>query len=164
MLHKLPLPARHPQDLTQLKPGEAKSWTIYLEEVKSVEDVKPVVSRNVNAPMFDIDRYTIADGEETAVSVFSGEEIRLTLIEPSGQTFSNELPKSGSKNVYKFTMVPRSGIGQYTLKAQNKSGRITEASVYVRHPWSWYLKQARKEAIRCPQKAAGCCESWLGHF
>ena len=164
MLHKLPLPARHPQDLTQLKPGEKKFWTIYLEEVDSTKDVKPVVSRNINAPMFDIDRYTIADGEETAVSVFSGEKIRLTLIEPSGQTFSNELAKSGSKNVYKFTMVPRSGIGQYTLKAQNKSGRITEASVYVRHPWSWYLKQARKEAIRCPQKAAGCCENWLGHF
>jgi len=68
------------------------------------------------------------------------------------------------KNSYELNFLPKGGIGLYTVKARNKSGRITEASIYVRHPWSWYLKQARKEAIRCPQKAAGCCENWLGHF
>ncbi len=164
MLHKLPLPQRHPQDLTQLLPGEQKSWTIYLEEVNSPEDVKPVVSRNIDAPMFDIDRYTIASGEQAVVSIISGEKISLTLSDPAGKTASVEPQKSDSKNVYQYILKPKSGIGQYTLRAKNKSGRITEASVYVRHPWSWYLKQARKEAIRCPQKAAGCCENWLGHF
>jgi len=164
MLHKLPLPQRHPQNLTELKPGEEKFWTIYLEEVDSVHDVKAAVSRNIDAPMFEIDRYTISDGERSAVSIISGEEIELTLIDPDGKSSAVDVKQTNDKDIYRYVLEPQKGIGQYTFKAENASGRITEASVYVRHPWSWYLKQARKEAIRCPQKAAGCCENWLGHF
>ena len=164
MLHKLPLPERHPQDLTELKPGDEKTWTIYLEEVDDVKKVKPVVSRNIDAPMIDIDRYTIADGEESVVSIISGEKIKLTITDPSDKTVTVSPRRGKSKDLYRYILKPKSGIGQYTLKAENKSGKITEASVYVRRPWSWYLKQARKEAVRCPQKAGGCCENWLGHF
>lgn len=164
MLHKLPLPERHPQNLTELKPGEEKTWTIYLEEVDDVKKVKPAVTRNINAPMIDIDRYTIADGEQSVVSIISGEKIKLTITDPSGKTLNVKPHKAKTENIYQYTLQPKRGIGQYTFKAENERGKITEASVYVRHPWSWYLKQARKEAIRCPQKAAGCCENWLGHF
>jgi len=164
MLHKLPLPERHPQNLTELKPGHEKLWTIYLEEVDSIEAVKPVVSGNTDAPMFDMDRYTIAEGRQSEVSIISKEAISLTVSDPSGKTASVKLQKSDSKNVYRYTLKPKNGIGQYMLKAENQSGKITEASVYVRHPWSWYLKQAGKEAIRSPQKASTHTETWLGHF
>jgi hypothetical protein len=164
MLHKLPLPERHPQDLTELQPGEEKTWTIFLQEVDSLADVKPVVSSNVNAPMIDIDRYTIADGEQSVVSVISGETVRLTVTDPEGNTSTVKPRKDRSAELYHYSLKPKSGIGQYTLRAKNKSGKITEASVYVRHPWSWYIKQARKEAIRIPQKASTHTESWLGHY
>ena len=44
MLHALPLPARHPQDLTELKPGQQKTWTVYLQPVDRVENVKPALA------------------------------------------------------------------------------------------------------------------------
>ncbi len=47
----------------------------------------------------------------------------------------------------------------------NVAGRIAQGSVYVRQPWSWYLKQARINAIDKPQKDAGAqCEGYYGFY
>lgn len=164
MLHKLPLPERHPQNLTKLEPGEEKKWTLCLQEVEALTDVKPAVSASSNVPMIDIDRYTITESEQSVVSMSCGEGIQLTVIDPAGKT-TKVVPQSiGSSEVYQYILKPQSGIGQYTLRAESKGGKVSEASVYVRHPWSWYLKQARKEAIRIPQKASTHTETWLGHY
>jgi len=163
LLHTLPLPERHPQNLTQLLPGQEKSWTIFLEEVDDLKEVKPIVSKTINAPMFDMDRYTVAEGESSEITIYTDEEISLSVTDPQGKVGRlNTGARQNDQCTIVFT--PDSGVGTYTFKAKNESGRVSEAMLYLRQPWSWYLKQARKEAIRCPQKAAGCCENWLGHF
>jgi hypothetical protein len=43
-------------------------------------------------------------------------------------------------------------------------GKRSEALLYVRKPWSWYMQQARREAVAKPQKASTHVESWLGFF
>ena len=68
--HQLPLPARHPQHLTVLKPGETKSWTVYLMAIGSLDKVKPVLASCGDVPIFDAEYYTIAPGQETRVTIF----------------------------------------------------------------------------------------------
>lgn len=165
LLHKLPLPKRHPQNLTELKPGETLTRTFFLQEIDRIEDVKPLISETAKVPMFEIDRYTIADDEKSMITVFSGEKTRLTLIDPQGkETVLPLVFNAGSKTGHATFVASKGKYGLYTLRAENSRGKITEASIYVRHPWSWYTKQARKEAIRMPQKASQCCESWMGHY
>ena len=44
MLHCLPLPERHPQNLTELAPGETKCWHIHMGQIQSLPDVKSKLS------------------------------------------------------------------------------------------------------------------------
>ena len=50
---------RHPQNLVSLKPGEERSWTIYLQPAGSIEEIKPLLAASLSAPMIDADRYTL---------------------------------------------------------------------------------------------------------
>ncbi len=68
LMHALPLPARHPQNLTALKAGEERSWRIYLEPLNSLEEVKPTLATSLSAPMIDADRYTLAPGESSRLT------------------------------------------------------------------------------------------------
>ncbi len=163
MLHALPLPARHPQDLTELKPGQQKTWTVYLQPVDRVEDVKPTLAESIEAPMIEIDRYTVAEAEAAAVTVFSGEPITVEITGPKGRSDRIDAGEA-SDGVRTFTYLPDQGVGVYKLTVSNQSGKTSEAMLYQRRPWSWYLKQARREAVRSPQKAANCVENWMGHF
>ena len=51
LMHALPLPPRHPQHLAALQAGEERSWTIYLQPVASLEEVKPTLAASLGAPM-----------------------------------------------------------------------------------------------------------------
>jgi hypothetical protein len=56
LMHTLPLPPRHPQNLISLRPGAERAWTIYLQPAGSVEEVKPFLASSLSAPMIDADR------------------------------------------------------------------------------------------------------------
>ena len=137
LLNPGPLPARHPQRLDTLKPGERKQWTIYLEPVESLEDVKPRLAASLGAPMIECDRYTVEPGDTVNVTVFGGKSRRYQ---------------------------PGDKPGMYQLTETNAAGKIAQARISVRHPWSWYAKQARAEAIAKPQKGSSHTESWYGFF
>ena len=40
LLNPGPLPARHPQNLDSLAPGQTRQWTIFLEEVDTLDVLK----------------------------------------------------------------------------------------------------------------------------
>lgn len=154
LMNSLPLPARHPQDLGELAAGETKSWAITLIPVSDLADIKPVLAKVCSAPMLDADRYILAEGESTNIRVYCDDPVNLQITGPDGESV-----KFDTGN---FTVPERAG--EYTLTAASDSGKISQARLYVRHPWSWYLKQARVAAVEKPQKASCCCESWYGHF
>ena len=139
LLQTGPLPARHPQGLDSLKSGEEKQWTVYLEPVARLEDVKPCLAASLGAPMIECDRYTVEPGGQVNITIFAG---------------------APRREVY----TPGDKPGQYLYTAKSESGKIAEALISVRHPWNWYAKQARVEAIRKPQKASSHTESWYGLF
>ena len=162
LLNKLTLPDRHPQDLTLLQPGEKRSWTIYLYDACCLEEVKPQAAALCRAPMLEIDRYTVADGETSNLTIYSGSDIRLEVSGPNGDRTEVTAKKDG-ESTYRATYNPDQGVGVYTFTVSTDDGKNSEARIYLRHPWSWYLKQARRGGIR-PQKDLGGFESWHNFF
>jgi len=161
LLNPGPLPLRHPQSLDFLSAGQSRKWTVFLEEVKDLENIKPQLSKTIKAPMIEIDRYTIEPGKAAIIKVYSDEEISLQVNMPDDTICSLSVDNAG-ESIYSCQFKPENGFGVYTLKATSVSGKISEAKICLRRPWSWYLKQARREAIRCRQKASTHVESYYG--
>ncbi|MEI6788962.1 MAG: hypothetical protein WCL49_10850 [bacterium] len=149
LLHPGPVPARHPQDSGVLKAGQQRQWRIVLEDIPVLDEVKSRLAAITGAPMIDFDRYTIEVGRAPRVS-YTGEVMDSTWRDEDGTiiTLDEAIAKPG----------------MYSLTVKGIGGKEAEALLTVRHPWSWYLKQARVEALAKPQKATSHTESWYGLF
>ena len=164
LINSLPLPERHPQNLSRLLPGESKTWTLYLVPLAELEQVAPALAELCSAPMIACERHTLARGETAGVRVFSPAQPSLLLTRPDGSTASLEATAPDPAGVRQVSFGPGEEAGVYTLTAGDGLGKHSEAKLYVRQPWSWYLKQARSEALNKPQKASTHVESWMGFF
>lgn len=166
LLHSLPLPSRHPQNLTELKQGEEKTWTFFFEDIDFLDEVKPVLMSLTRAPMIEAERYTLAEGEKTTLVIWSETPVSLSAENSLTKQKSGEIKIRRDKKANRWLadFAPVNGVGLYTLKAVNKEGKQSEATIYVRKNWSWYLQRARAEAIDKPQKASTHRESWMGCF
>jgi len=162
LLNPTPLPARHPQNADRLKKGETKTWTINFGSVASLADVIPSISVLTKAPAITAEVYTVLDGEDVKLTVYSPQKPKLTVIYPNTKQQSViALTKTGN-NSYMAVYKPNDGQGVYLLKANIPGGKTSEACVSVRYPWSDYIKGARRAALKYRQKASSHVESWLG--
>jgi len=161
LMHTLPLPARHPQNLTELKPSEAKTWTIYLFEVDELDHLKSGLARLIGAPMVAADRYTMGEGEKSAVTIFSPDQVKVRVERPDGTTSTLGVKAQGNDQ-YTLEFEPDDGFGVYTLSITSAGGKESETKLSLRRPWSWYLKRAREEALHHGQYASSHLEQWLG--
>jgi hypothetical protein len=164
MLHALPLPSRHPQNLIQLASGETKSWTIVLEPANALTDVLPIVAANCNAPFINLNRTTAAAGELVEVKInFDGIYLpEISMISPTGEKV--KMPKKEViGNSIKYNLSAPSEVGNYKILVSGKN-KQSEAILHVRKPWGWYLQQARTEALRMQIKPMSHREGWLGFF
>ena len=157
LMHEKPLPERHPQNLHSLAPNEEKTWTIYIEKSSELNQVKPIVNKNCNVPVVDASLYTIGEGEKFDIKIL-GEVKNALMVPPDGKEeavyFSD----------YSLQYTPKKGVGKYKLIVTGTSGKQTEAIFSVRQPWSWYLQQARINALKQEQKASSHTENWYGLF
>lgn len=160
-LHALPLPSRHPQNLVSLKPGEERNWTLILEPVNALEEVKPLLASRIGAPMIEADRYTVGPGETGNLKVWSKTPITATLTAPEGSRETVAFRESGA-GVWKAPYSLGKGPGIYTLSISDADGHQSEAHLSMRRPWSWYMQQARKESLHHKQYASSHLEQWLG--
>jgi hypothetical protein len=161
LMHALPLPLRHPQNLVSLKAGEERNWKIYLQSVGSLEEVKPSLAASLSAPMIDADRYTLAAGESSALSIWAPRPVTVTIAAEDGTRTSLAVHSIGQgKSVTAFA--PRGGPGLYKLTVAQDDGHVSEACFTVRHPWSWYLRRAREASLIDKQYASSHLEQWLG--
>jgi len=163
LLNPLPLPARHPQDLHGPAPAQSREWTIFLGELASLDDVKPALADWTGAPMIDMDRYTVEPGQTARIAILAGGPVTLKATPPGGETAGLTPPRREAGALH-FDYQPKGAPGVYTLTATGANGKTAEARLFVRRPWSWYLQHARKEAIRCPQKASSHIETYYGCF
>lgn len=151
LLCRGPLPERHPQDLNCLKAGQSLTREIYLMPQQGTGAFRSTLSDKFGIPAIDMERYTLAKGESAKIKVNAPAAYTLTTLTPSGKTVEGDSVKCEEYGVYTVT-----------LKCEN--GKECEAKFYCRHDYAWYLKNARKNAVEKPQKAATHTESWYGHF
>ena len=145
-INQLPLPARHPQNLTGLRAGETKSWTVHLMEIGSLDEVKSELANCGDVPIFDAEYYTIAPNQETRVTIFGPEVRTLSIKNSEGREVAISPDKAGNgRTDYTFR---HDDPELYTFRAECENGKIAEGSIFVRHPWAWYLKRARIEGLR----------------
>ncbi|GAP71474.1 hypothetical protein SAMD00024442_124_3 [Candidatus Symbiothrix dinenymphae] len=155
LLHKLPLPARHPQDLASLRPGEKKQWTIHLGEIDKLENVKPTLALWGNNPLLECSQYTVAEGETITYKLFGCDNKNSTieLLTPLGKV----MPVAGNSISFK------DGKGVYTIRL-TAGAKTSEAMVNVRENWSWYLKNAGDHVFKCPPIVGLSCEQIYGYY
>lgn len=147
LLNKGPLPKRHPQTLHTLKPNETKRFVIALMTIQSEEEILPTVAAYTGAPFISLSKYTFEYGE--ALTVHS--DGLVTLTSPSGKVYT----------ILELLSLTEYGVWQITSQ---KDDKISEALIYVRQPWSYYMQKAREAALTYEQKAATHTESWYGFF
>lgn len=164
LLHPLPLPQRHPQDLFSLAPNETKNWKLVFIPLSNINEVPSAVAKAISIPMIHLERTTASPGETTDIHILStgGIAPKLIISGPQGQQVPARLVKK-TGNDYHYEMVASEQDGMYNIIAQTDRYH-TEANIYVRKPWSWYLAQAGKEALRMEQKTARHREAWMGFF
>lgn len=144
LVNSLTQPHHHPL-ANVLKSGQTKSVKIYFKLINSFDEFDLFVNKITGAPLIKpfkltIEKNEISNVESTANFVVKTEEN----VEVDNNNFS-------------------SACGRYILTA-TKGEKVSQTSVYVRKPWSWYLEKAAVNAVNAPQKASTHMESWLGFF
>jgi hypothetical protein len=161
LMHALPLPPRNPQDLISLKAGEERTWTIYLEPARSLEEIKPLLAAGLSAPMIDADRYTLAAGESSKLTIWAAKPVAVTVTAEDGGSAPLAV-LSTANGKFAATFTPQGGPGLYKVTVAQTDGHVSEASISVRRPWSWYLRRAREASLVDKQYASSHLEQWLG--
>jgi hypothetical protein len=158
-----PLPERHPQDRHEIRAGESREWIVYWAPLKDLAQVKPAISALISAPMLELERHTLFSGETTELTVHGRQDVNVEVVSPSGER--RPIPSQKAQPARRvFAIGSLESFGVHTIQVTAENGKHSEAKVYVRRPWSWYLLQARKEAVARPQNAGTCFEEWVGCF
>lgn len=147
LLHRLPLPERHPQDAYALKPGEKKTAKFYMKHMDSLKDVSETFFALTKAPVLSAELYTLPMNETFNGEIITNEPQYIEIRTPRNEVDTLNLDKIGG-NVYKWSYLPYSGIGEYTVTCADKAGKMSEMKLYVRPSFEFYLDNARKEALR----------------
>ena len=166
LLQKPPVPGHHPP-YVPLKSGEKRSWRIALFPISAGDAVKGMLAVGAQAPMLDLYAYTIEPGQPAEFTVFSQTPVRITVIDTDGIKNAVTVANAGD-NRYTGSFSQTERLGYYDVIVESSSGKVSTGKFFVRPPWSWYLKQARSEALRLTPRADlgkdknDACECWYG--
>lgn len=162
LLNPGPLPERHPQNIS-LKAGKTYTWTVYIEEVESLNDIPTSVSKNSASPALQADYYTLPIGGKSSVRIFSASAPKVSVATPNGDKSALRVKKI-AKNVYGVE-VSLDIEGVYTLTATNNRGKHTEMKLSaISDRYSDYIKAARLASLKYQQKTNTNAECWYGLF
>ena len=161
LLHVGPLPARHPQNLDMLSPGETRSWKIHLGAVDSMDKVQSTIADWTGIPMIECSAYTVGEGESITARVMGSrlQKASGTLRSPSGRISNLTFDRRGLCTLDSLTEK-----GLYTLDVTNHA-HTSEASLYVRESWEWYLDAVRRYMCDVnPPLMGSSCETHYGYY
>ena len=131
---------------------------MFLVPLDKLTEVQPTLAKLAGIPMITLDRPTVEEGQLVDGIVTSPAAVKsFSVLGPDGQDVASET-RDG-----RFSFEPAQP-GVYTVAVTTQDGKVTEAMVARRMPWSWYAKQARANAVAKPQKASTHTESWYGLF
>jgi len=161
LLHVGPLPERHPQQLDHLAPGEERTWRIHLGVVKSMDDVQTAIAEWTDIPMIRCSKYTVGEKESLTAEVIASrpQKASATLTSPSNKVQEITFDKKGCAQLGDWKEK-----GLYKLNVKY-NGHESEACIFVRQPWEWYLDAVRKFMTDvCLPIMGGSCEQFYGYY
>jgi len=163
-MNTLPLPERHPKNLWEIKPGESKTFRVYMDEIENLNKLSEKVSELTQAPFINMDATSCEKGGEINFSVYSDEATTVEIFSPDGNSsIIKPTSQSNKQDLFSFNETKTEGI--YHIKVLSVNGKISEAVFFVRKPYSWYMQNAMKAVVDYPQKASKShCESWYGFY
>jgi hypothetical protein len=148
---KPPVPGHHPA-YAPIAPGQQRTWTVTLVPVATLEAVKPKLAASASAPMLDLFRYSLEPGQPEKMRFFSASPVTANVTTPAGLKVPCEVAVKGS-NAYAAVFSDTAEYGDYHIQLKDEAGKTATGRFFVRPPWSWYLKQARLEALRLTPRA-----------
>lgn len=145
-INALPLPKRHPQHVTTIPPKTRLQWQLQLTGVSDESAILSTLSRLSDAPFFEPERHLLTPKEETTILIHGGLMKTLVVCDSEGNRRTlRPYTRTGTATCYRFSA---DTPGLYTFTATNAVGKQCEGSIFVRHPWRWYLEHAREEGLR----------------
>lgn len=163
LLHNGRQPERHPETKHAISPNEVLDWQIFLTPLKNLSEFPVKGAILCNAPVIGIPSTDLTPGNIGEVIVYGEDILKVTLLDEDKTVLAmRNQSKGNQKTVYSFVSPEKPGY--LFLNVKNIHGKISEAIIYVRDKWSWYLKSARETIRNKPQKASTHAESWLGFF
>ena len=147
LLHCLPLPARHPQHLTRLQPGEKRSVRLFFQPVETLQALPAAFHAMTCAPVAEAELYTIAQGDGFRGTLYADVPKRIEIRTPRGEVQPVDCRRLEAAR-YAWEYRPLSGTGTYTLTVEDRKGKMSEMQLYVRPDFRFYLDKARQEALR----------------
>lgn len=151
LLQKPPVPSHHPA-YAPLAPGKQRAWTVNLVPVETLDAVKPKLAASAGAPILDLYRYSLEPGQPAEMRIFSSAPVTATVTTPAGLKVPCTVAGKGN-NVHASVFSDTAKYGDYRIHLQDAAGKTSTGRFFVRPPWSWYLKQARSEALRLTPRA-----------
>ncbi len=148
LLHVPPLPERHPQNRSVLLPGQTICDTIVFEPVDVLRAVEPAVAKITRAPMIRMQQYNFLPGEPMKGQIMAAVPVKQLIIRDGNSRQQSVGFSQAGKDRYTFSLPALKNAGDYTLTAFSENGKQSEAVIYIRRNWPWYLAQARKEGLK----------------
>lgn len=159
-MNELPLPARHPQNLYELKQGESKEWIFTFVNVGNLDNLEHAIARVSDIPLIDI-RQTSHAAREEASFTLTADNPNVKVTNDAGKELPVVLTKTkGNRWIGKVRL---EDAGLYTLSVRS-GNKVAEAIWTVHHPWQWVMEKARENAARYHQKPTSHAESWYGFY
>lgn len=147
LLHRLPLPQRHPQNMYSLQPGEKKVFRLLFKSSESLNEVYSDFYTLTQAPVISAKYYTLPVGKTFEGNIRSEQLVRLEIRTPRSEVDTLQCKDMGNNQI-RWQYSPYSGEGLYVVTATDIHGKISEMNLFVRPDYSEYLTMARKEALR----------------
>ena len=131
-------------------------------QIQSLPDVKSKLSEWAAVPMIECNRYTITSKESISVRGYSTDSISIAIKGP-GIKNQKSLTTDKKGNLYTTCFRPTQK-GEYKITVTTRSGKTAEARIFVRQPWSWYMKNARDFVAENQPLFSNACETFYGYY
>jgi len=120
-LHRLPLPKRHPQNLTKLGPNESKLWHITLQPANSLDEVSRIVSGFTGGPVFDIKQTVFEPGQRVTMIVHHSAPLAIKASDSAGGEIQCEVKPTEGGSLVNFDAPKVRGTCKLLASSGNKN-------------------------------------------
>lgn len=159
LMNTLPLPARNPQNLWRLDPGEKKTWTIMMFPT-TLQSLEKDVNRLTGNPLISMEETNYDVDTDASLTIYGNRPVVKVCLDDGDVLPSNLRHVDGSRYCLTFHL-PKIGLYHIALLDGNKEA---EAILTVHPSWEWCMDRAREATLKYKQKATSHAESWYGFY